>query len=128
MGNRWSSGFVLGIVLGSCADPEPPESSSDEGTAAKYSTTEDLEKEALARDRNEAKPGTSGASADYTFGFESRDHQLWLHTGTDPQLYTVKAKDGRVVADAIDDARLKLDYPDLHDIVHNAVDLIGIGY
>ena len=125
MGIRWSVGILLGFVLGSCADPEPPEPSSAEGTAAKYLTTDQLERKIAAGNDDEAKPSSP---ADYTFGFEARDHQLWLHTGTDPQLYTVKAKDGRVVADAIDDSRLKLDYPDLHDIAHNAVDLIGIGY
>ncbi len=129
MGIRWSVGMALGFALGSCADPEPPKSSIEEGTAAKYLTTEELEQDIGARNEDETKSGVSrpSSSDDYTFGFEARDHQLMLHTGTDPQLYTVKAKDGRVVADGIDDARLERDYPDLHDIVHSAVDLIGIG-
>lgn len=112
---RWSLGVALGFAMGSCSEPAPPETPPlvEEGTASEYLTSEEMAQRI--------------SSADYTFGFESRDHQLWLHTGTDPQLYTVKTEDGEVVAEAIDDARLKLDYPDLHDIVHNAVDLIGIG-
>ena len=117
MGIRWSVGVVLGCALGSCSQPEPPKASPpvEEGTASKYLTTEEL---AGLRD---SQPSSA---ADYTFGFETRDHQLWLHTGTDPQLYTVKTKDGEVLADGIDDARLKLDYPDLHALVHDTVDLI----
>jgi hypothetical protein len=120
---RWSVGILLGFALGSCADPEPTKSSSAEGTAAKYLTTEELEKKIAAGNDNEAKPSSP---ADYTFGFETRDHQLWLHTGTDPQLYTVKAKDGKVVADAIDCERLALDYPELHELLRDEGNLIDI--
>lgn len=66
-------------------------------------------------------------------GLSTRDYEVWLHYGTEEDLYTIKAKDGRVLADQIDDARLKRDYPDLHEMVHGAVDvdageMIGIGY
>lgn len=71
---------------------------------------------------------TAGTPDAFTFGFQSRDHQLFLHTGTDPQLYTVKTKDGQALAEGIDDARLERDYPQLHGIVHEGVDFLGIGY
>lgn len=66
-------------------------------------------------------------------GLSTRDYEVWLHYGTEQDLYTIKSKDGRVLADQIDDARLKRDYPDLHEMVHGAVDvdsgeLMGLGY
>lgn len=62
----------------------------------------------------------------FTFGYETRDHQLWLHTGTDPQLYTVKTKDDEIVASGIDDRRLELDFPALHELVHGESQLIDV--
>ena len=50
-----------------------------------------------------------------------------MHSGAQTPRYTVKDKRGNVLASGIDDARLKRDYPDVHDLVHNAVDLIGTG-
>lgn len=79
----------------------------------------------------EALPAASTASVDpahtdtndaYSFGLKTREYELWLHAGSVPPLYTVKSLDGRVLAAALDDAGLERDYPELHHLVHNAVD------
>jgi hypothetical protein len=50
---------------------------------------------------------------------ESRDHVLLLHG---EGLYTVKAKDGTVLAEGIDATVLERDYPDLFDLVTDSPD------
>jgi hypothetical protein len=50
---------------------------------------------------------------------ENRDHVLLLHGGG---IYTVKAKDGTVLAEAIDAAALQRHYPALFDLVNDAPD------
>lgn len=106
MTNLWWARAVLVCVLAGCSGPKPLTSTADSGSA----------------------PANTSSPADYTFGFETREHQLWFHTGTDPQLYTVKSMDGEVLADGIDDAALLRDYPELHAMVHSGVGLEGIGY
>jgi hypothetical protein len=125
MVNRWSAGVVLACALAGCSkrEPEPPASIAE----ASDSRTSEEHTRGLGGDSDSAKPQAS-SKAEYTFGFESREHQLWFHSGTDPQLYTVKSKDGKVLAEGVDDGTLKRDYPELHDIVHTGGDLIGIGY
>jgi len=102
-------------------DAELPKYLSNEDLATARECREVL---ALFDEVEESDAAPAGAVAGCTFGLETRDHQVWLHTGTEPQLYTVRAKDGTTLADAIDDARLKLDYPELHALVHDTVDLI----
>lgn len=123
----WSVGVALGFAMGSCSQPEPPK--APEGTASKYRTSEERSERLEAPSEDETKSGVPrpSSSADYTFGFQNRDHQLWFHAGTDPQLYSVRDTDGGVLADGIDDERLKRDYRALHEIVHGGVDFIGIG-
>ena len=74
-----------------------------------------------------AEPGPAKAAEPaFTFGFETRDHQLWLHTDTEPQLYTVKTRSGEVVAGGIDERRLELDFPALYELVRGGSELIDV--
>lgn len=62
------------------------------------------------------------------FGIQTRDHQLWMHHGTEPSLFTVQSREGVVLAERIDADRLARDYPKLWEMYAGGVDLIGIGY
>jgi hypothetical protein len=50
---------------------------------------------------------------------EDRDHVLLIHGGG---VYTVKGKDGSVLAEGIDAATLEHDYPELFDLVTDSPD------
>jgi len=50
---------------------------------------------------------------------ETREHVITLHVG---ELYSVKQKDGTVLASEIDDATLERDFPELHAMIHDAAD------
>ena len=64
------------------------------------------------------------------FGLATRDHDIWFHAG--PR-YTIKKKDGTVLASQIDRAQLGKDFPDLALDLSNMVDvadgpIMGFGY
>jgi len=67
----------------------------------------------------------SDADALAFWGLDLRQHQLWLLEGPDGPLYRVKSKEGEVLADMLDDDALLLEFPELHEMLHGAVD---IGY
>ena len=84
----------------------------------------------------------SGSSSGFTsgdesslalFGIETRDHQVFFHSSESGRRYTVKTKDGRVLADRIDATQLGRDYPDLLETIERGVDssvgssLMGFG-
>jgi hypothetical protein len=118
-----STAIVVGLLVGGCSDPESKE-------AEEHAQAEEPGNGKSVKDEPAASTQAAEASASsaFTFGFEARDHQLWFHSGVEPVLYTVKSKDGKVLAEGIDDATLERDFHELHDIVHTGSDLIGIGY
>ena len=67
-------------------------------------------------------PSSVGESSLALFGIETRDHQVFFHSSESGRRYTVKTKDGRVLADRIDAAQLGRDYPDLLDVIESGVD------
>lgn len=101
-------------------------SESDRALLAEYSDL--FEKKGATATAEPETPQAPAADATtdvpVLFGYETRDHQLWLHTGTEKPLYTVNAKDGRTLATGIDGEVLARDYPSLHELVSGAVDLI----
>ena len=110
MAFRSYAGIVLGLAVASCSEPKAPKDGESSHSA-------DLQvggqgDAARAPDTNDA----------YSFGLKTREHELWLHAGSEPRLYTVNSLDGRVLARALDEAGLERDYPELHHLVHNAVD------
>jgi hypothetical protein len=64
------------------------------------------------------------------FGLATRDHEIWLHPGG---RYTIKKKDGSVLASEIDEASLERDFPELAADLAGMVDVndggqpIGVG-
>jgi hypothetical protein len=67
-------------------------------------------------------PVVHASTPDALFGFETREHQLWMHSIPDGFLYTVKSVDGRVLAERIDEAQLGAAYPELHAVLDEGVD------
>jgi len=57
------------------------------------------------------------------FGLETRDHQVFLHSTESGRRYTVKTKDGRVLADRIDADQLGRDYPELLETIERGFDI-----
>lgn len=132
---------VLGLVAAACSRAEPdPRLQAAEARAwalvdAEQASLDELreffeeEPSPLAPERkaSEAVQSEGEPNAPLLFGYETRDHQLWMHHGTEADLYTVKAKDGSVLATEIDAATLVRDYPSLHELVSGAVDGIDSG-
>lgn len=66
------------------------------------------------------------------FGLATRDHEIWMHAGP---CYTIKKKDGTLLASQIDQATLERDYPELAADLSAMVDVndggqhfgIGVG-
>ncbi|HEX6884522.1 MAG TPA: hypothetical protein VF530_14190 [Planctomycetota bacterium] len=64
------------------------------------------------------------------FGLETRDHEVWLHAG---EHYTIKNKDGTVLASQIDQAAFERDFAELAADMARMIDLqdggqlMGIG-
>ena len=109
-----SAAFVLVLGALGCREtsaPEPAEVPSAQPAVANPPITE-LEEPSSG-------PETVPESAESSFfaGYETRDHQLWLHSGAQTPRYTVKDKEGNVLAAGIDAARLARDYPDLHRLI-----------
>jgi hypothetical protein len=65
---------------------------------------------------------SGGDSGLALFGMETRDHQVFFHSTESGRRYTVKTKDGRVLADRIDAEQLGRDYPDLLEMIEGGVD------
>lgn len=127
MKSCWSIGVVLVLGALGCSDSGPQGSAVGEPPAAEVlgSDVSPVSDRVLLEELEVVGPASlpaAGSDASLFAGYQTRDHQLWLHSGT-PSLYTVKDEEGKVLAQGIDDARLKRDYPDLHDLVHNAVDV-----
>lgn len=61
------------------------------------------------------------------FGLETREHQLFLLSTPEGERYTVKSKDGHVLADQIDEVELGRDYPALFALLHGGVDGMATG-
>ena len=127
MSFRGSAGIVLVLGVSGCREDEKP-------VPTQPTSAEENELETVASPSAElAAPQTVSTSSSESFfaGYETRDHQVWLHSGAQHRRYTVKDKLGNVLAAGIDDAGLKRDYPDLHDMVHRSVDIDAsslIGY
>jgi hypothetical protein len=105
------------LATSACSDRDPRE------------TLQDPEPSGVRADA----PQASTTPSDVLFGFETREHQLYVHSTATSPLYTVKSRDGRILADQITEAELGISYPDLHDILNSGVDrndgpLTGIGY
>jgi hypothetical protein len=74
-----------------------------------------------------ARSFSGGDSSLALFGLETRDHLVFLHSTESGRRYTVKTKDGRVLADRIDVEQLGRDYPDLLETIEGGVDLLSEG-
>lgn len=78
--------------------------------------------EPAAAETQETASDPAAAGSTPLFGLRTRDHDLWLHSGG---RYTVKSRDGRVLADQVDEERLRTDYPALWEIYSSGVDASG---
>jgi hypothetical protein len=117
------------LVLLACSDqrasaPEPagPEPEAQVPAEAEL-TPEEIQR--VLETVGEPVTGTEVDAPVYC-GLRTRDHELWLLNGPEGPLYTVKSLEGKVLAERIDAARLGRDFPDLHSLLHGAVDLIDV--
>lgn len=121
-GTRW----IALALAAACAEPPPEERATAPASTAVAGREEGSEE---AASESQAAPAVSDAESSealVSFGLATRDHELWLHYGAEADHYTVKSKDGRVLADRIDEARLQLSYPELHELLHGGVDTLGV--
>ena|SRR5688572_13917779 len=111
-GSKW---LALGLVA-ACS----PDSGPKDGSTASH--------DAPAPAQPEAEVVASAEETPALFGLATRDHEIWMHAGP---LYTIKKKDGTVLASQIDQATLERDYPELATDLSSMVDVneraIGIG-
>jgi hypothetical protein len=77
------------------------------------------------RPQEAASPTAVPAIGGALFGLETRDHRLWLVRSEEGKRYTVTTKAGAIVAEEIDDATLGREFPELHELLHGAVDRVG---
>lgn len=111
------------FAANACSEPElPPPAQEPAESEARADSPEEAANAALV-----PVSATPSDPSEVLFGLETREHQVYIHSTDHGSLYTVKSKDGRVLADRISEVELGVSYPDLHDILNNGIDLIGTG-
>lgn len=132
-GWKW---LALVSVAAACSEGEPSKPARASAAPMEFPPSVEVEYVLLPNGNVVAASSRSGSSsgADSSpalFGIETRDHQVFLHSTESGRRYTVKTKDGLVLADGIDATELGRDYPDLLEALERGVDssssLMGFG-
>jgi hypothetical protein len=137
MATRGCNLLALVLAAAACSEGEPSRPARKDAAPKELPPIVEAEYVLLPNGNVVAVSSAASSAGDGSgralFGIETRDHQVFLHSTESGRRYTVKSKDGRVLADRIDATALGRDYPGLLESLERGVDssagsaLMGFG-